>query len=131
MTDETTETETTEIADETESNPNAEAAKYRRQLRDVEAERDALRDRLTQTRRSVVEGMAGLHKPQALWLSGIDVNDLFDDEGHADRDKVKAAVDEASASLGLTRRVAPDPSVGKNNFGTPPRRTIVDAFRRE
>lgn len=130
MTDETTETETTEIADETESNPNAEAAKYRRQLRDVEAERDALRDRLTQTRRSVVEGMSGLYKPQALWLAGVDVHELFDDEGHADRDKIKAAVDEASASLGLNRRVAPDPSVGKSNGGKPSR-TIVDAFRRE
>ncbi|GAB2973612.1 hypothetical protein [Frigoribacterium salinisoli] len=83
-------------------NPSSEAAHYRRQLREAEAERDALTGQLALSRRQVVETLLAnaqdlratgegdevrtLHNPEDLWgVLGVDVADLFDDEGNLDR----------------------------------------------
>lgn len=42
---------------DTGSNPNREAAKYRRQLRDTEAERDALAEQLTAAKQQILRNM--------------------------------------------------------------------------
>lgn len=62
-------------------NGNAEAAKRRRQLRDAEAERDALRAQLTAQRRSLLEWRAanlpgGAVDPKLLAAAGLDLDDI-------------------------------------------------------
>lgn len=84
---------------------NREAAKYRRQLRDTETERDNLAGRLEALQKQTVETLAGQHldKPAGLWASGTELEDLIDSEGNVDPDKVKAAAVAAREELGLTR----------------------------
>ncbi|HVL06419.1 MAG TPA: hypothetical protein VM388_10540 [Acidimicrobiales bacterium] len=89
------------ITDETtteEETPNTEAAKYRRRLRETEAERDALAANLDATRRQVVERLVVDHTgprlgdPKDLWLAGVELAELVDAEtGAVDPDKVAAA----------------------------------------
>jgi hypothetical protein len=87
-------------------NANAEAAKYRSRLRETEAERDTLTGRLEKAHRTMVETIAGkrLEKPEALWAAGVQLEDLLDDEGHVDAEKVEAAAVKAEEELGLIRR---------------------------
>lgn len=82
-----------------------EAAKYRRQLRETQAERDQLREQIDAMRRAEVERLAGavLRKPAGLWASGVQVTDLLAEDGMVDRDKVVAAAKQAAESLGLAR----------------------------
>lgn len=94
--------------DEAQENDKAsesrEAAKYRTRLRDTEAERDTLQGQLTEARRQIVESMSGLHRPEALWAAGTDLDTLIDDQGRIDPTAVREAVAAASDSLGLERR---------------------------
>lgn len=90
-----------------------EAAKYRRRLRDTEAERDALTERVEALQRSVVDGIAateGRIHARALWAAGTELGDLLDDDGDIDPDKVLTACDRAAAELGITRRPRPNPA---------------------
>ena len=58
-----------------------------------------------------------------LWAAGVDVNDLFTDDGRLDRDRLSASVTDAVDRLGLTwapRTPKPDPSQGMSsgsNYG--------------
>lgn len=74
-------------------NPNREAAKYRRQLRDTETERDTLRTRLETLQRGEIERLAGRHlaDPADFWRDGAQLADLLDDDGNVSPDKVTAA----------------------------------------
>ena len=74
---------------------NSEAARYRTQLRTVEAERDALAERVTGYQRKHVERLAGdrLADPADLW-SSTELADLLDDGAEVDDAKVTAAVEE-------------------------------------
>ncbi|BBY91334.1 hypothetical protein MGALJ_10030 [Mycobacterium gallinarum] len=67
-----------------------EAAKYRRRLRDTEAERDRLTDRLTTLQRREVERLAADHLADGadLWRDGAQLEDVLDDDGDIDADKV-------------------------------------------
>lgn len=92
-----------------------EAAKYRTRLRDTEAERDALREQLTALRRQVVEDASGLAKPSALWLSDLDANTLFSDDGRVDTGAMTTALARVADDMGLQqapRTPRPDPSQG-------------------
>ncbi|HVM15485.1 MAG TPA: hypothetical protein VM287_14315 [Egibacteraceae bacterium] len=96
-TDDTITDETTTEAEDTDT-PNAEAAKYRRRLREAEAERDTLAANLEATRRQVVERLVvdstgpRLGDPKDLWLAGVELAELVDAEtGAVDPDKVAAA----------------------------------------
>jgi len=68
-------TEQTEPEPQNEPHGNSEAAKWRRQLRETETERDALRGRLDQRDRQDIERLATqqLVNPSDLWMvSSID-----------------------------------------------------------
>lgn len=72
-----------------------EAAERRRQLRETEAERDALRARVDRQDRAEVERIAAtrLQDPADLFLAlegGLD--DLRDDDGELDRDAIEQAI---------------------------------------
>lgn len=88
---------------ENEPKENREAAKWRRQLRETETERDSLRSRVEAMQRAEVERLAGdqLSQPSALWKSDVALADLIGEDGRVDAEKVTAAVDLAVSSLGL------------------------------
>jgi hypothetical protein len=73
----------------------AEAATYRRKLRDAEAQLEALRARVDGIARSEVEALAAdtLRSPADLWLTGTELADLLADDGNPDPDKVRTAVE--------------------------------------
>lgn len=73
---------------------NAEAAKYRRQLRDAEATRDDLQRQIDARNREAIERRAGIHLavPADLFdLGDVVPADLLADDGRPDADKVEAA----------------------------------------
>ncbi|MBF6213826.1 hypothetical protein IU487_22680 [Nocardia puris] len=76
-----------------EQSPSREAAKWRRQLRDTEAERDALRDRVLEFERAEVERFAAEHlaDPADLWRD-VELDGLRGKDGRVDAGKVDAAV---------------------------------------
>ena len=95
--------------------PAREAARYRTQLRAAEVERDGLATSLRTVRQQLVEGVAELAKPEALWAAGVDVDELFDETGRMDLSKIETAVAEQVDRFGLAkpvRRPRPDPSQG-------------------
>lgn len=113
--------ETTEAQETQEGTAgNAEAAKYRRRLRDAEAERDALTGQLGAMRRTEAERVASKHlaAPGAMWAAGTDLADLLDDTGGIDPEKVKAAAENAQATLGAA---PPPPGNYVPNEGKNPR----------
>lgn len=77
------------------SDSNAEAAKWRRKLRDAEAERDALAERLAAHDRAAVEAAVAdrMIRPADLWLTGVEVADLLDDDGNVDAEKLTECLD--------------------------------------
>ena len=87
--------------------PGREAAKYRRRLRDAEAERDALKATVESLQRAEVDRLAtGADlRPAALWASGPELADLLADDGTVDQVKVAAAISAARETLGI-----PNPS---------------------
>jgi hypothetical protein len=95
-------TDPADTADQAES-PSRREARYRRQLREAEAERDQLAAQLDALRRAEVERIAADHltKPQALWTAGAELNDLLDDSGLVDAERVRAAATQAREELGL------------------------------
>ncbi|OBJ97083.1 MULTISPECIES: hypothetical protein [Mycolicibacterium] len=77
-----------------------EAAKYRRQLRDVEAqrdqigaERDQLADRIATMQRVEAERLAVHHLADGadMWRDGLELSAVLDDDGNLDPAKVTAA----------------------------------------
>lgn len=107
----------TETPNEQQGKAGREAARYRRQLRDVEAERDQLLEQVKTLRTVEVERLvsAAHLKPAALWAAGSTLDDLVDDEGKPDPDKISAAVARAKESLGIPDRLrAASPGSGGN-----------------
>lgn len=137
MTNENTEPQDTQPAEATESAPEPvedtqpaedtkagkEAARYRRQLRKVEAERDALAEKVTALQRAEVERHAAhLTRPDAIWAAGLELADVLDEDGNVDPERVTTAITDAADRLGLARAPgtpAPDPTQGAH--GTPAR----------
>lgn len=95
----------TEPAEATDERPSRREARYRRQLRAAEAERDQLAERLDAMRRAEVERIAAdvLAKPAGLWAAGTGLGDLLDADGNVDAAAVRAAAETAQAELGLGR----------------------------
>ena len=87
-----------------------EAAGYRRRLRVAEQERDKLAARLVQADRAEVErqvtGDGGLRNADDFWLA-VDLDDLRDEDGRLDTEKVKAARDRVLADRPHWRQPAP------------------------
>ncbi|RVW01320.1 hypothetical protein [Rhodococcus xishaensis] len=126
--------ETVKEEKQTRKSDNAEAARYRRQLRDTEAERDTLRDRVTAYERREAEQLAvELADPRDLWVAGIDLDDLRGDNGTIDYAKVAAAVDEVLAehpAWGKTRTPKPDRRQGGGEHQLPAHTNWSNALRR-
>jgi hypothetical protein len=77
------------------ASPNAEAAGYRRRLRETEAERDVLAARVNAWRTAEVDRLAAEHLARGadlLELGGVDVEQLLDDAGMVDVERVGAEV---------------------------------------
>lgn len=83
--------------------PEHEAAKYRRQLRETEAERDALAARLATWEREIVQAAAAsyLERPETLWTLGYTLESVRNDEGDIDPERVRAVCAEAQEKYGL------------------------------
>lgn len=103
-------------------NGNREAAKYRRQLRDTEAERDAVVGRLEAAQRALIEGQLGNLNAAAFWKLHPDIVPLLDESGMPNPKKVTEAAAQVFTDLGLpgtfsnTRkgvRAPYDPTAGK------------------
>jgi hypothetical protein len=94
--------ETPPAAEESEpepETPHSREARYRQQLRTVEAERDQLRDRLERHDRAEVERLAEgkLADPADVWRGGVELADLLDDSGELDPDLIGAAISKVIA----------------------------------
>ena len=135
LTDATGTEDTPETAPEASEapSPNREAAKYRRQLRDVEAERDALADTVKTLRTAAAEAVLSdiLAKPSALWLAGHDVAEFYGEDGALDVDALREAAQAAVKDLGIAgykRFQGSADSGARGNSGTAPTPTWADVF---
>ena len=74
-----------------EPSGNLEAAKYRTRLREAEAQRDALAQRVERLQRLDIERVAAesLSAPVDLWLNGNRVEAYLDDAGNVDAERVR------------------------------------------
>src|SRR5690606_14299561 len=81
-----------------------EAAKYRRRLREVEAERDRLAAQLEAFQRGEIARLAYENynvKGGALWAAGYTVADLVDEGGRPDEAKVREAANATAEKFGI------------------------------
>jgi hypothetical protein len=91
--------------DDTGDGSGREAAKYRRRLREAEAERDQLAEQIEAMRRAEVERLATADslRPAALWASGVELSDLVAEDGTVDESKVSEAIAGAREQLGIAK----------------------------
>lgn len=92
-----------------DDSPNREAARYRRQLREAEAERDTLRGHVEEMQRReagriATEGEDALADAADLWRGEVQLADLLDDAGALDAEKVAEARDRVVAGHPHWRR---------------------------
>lgn len=75
---------------EAEESPNREAARWRRQLRETELDRDRLAGVVETYQRQQVEAMAADHlqAPGDLWAAGVALGDMLTEDGQVDADAV-------------------------------------------
>jgi hypothetical protein len=98
--------------------PNKEAAKYRRRLREAEAERDKLAGVVTTMQTREVERIAGTvlaNGADLLEVGGVALADLLDQDGRPDVEKIEGAARSILTErpyLAGTRGPRPDPSQG-------------------
>ncbi|RAU99474.1 hypothetical protein [Mycolicibacter senuensis] len=117
-------------------NPNREAAKWRTKLRDTEAERDALAERLAAAQRQNVTTTVAQHFRDAsdFW-STTDLADVLDDEGNVDTERLTTAVNATLAAKPHWRKpasVTESTSIvtGNDPIGPgKPEPSFADAFR--
>lgn len=99
--------DTSDDPDEGRESAGKEAAKYRRRLRDTEAERDTLATQLDTVRRQVVASLVAtqqrLPNPEALWAT-TSLENLLDENGAVDPDKVEDASTAAAQRFGIDRK---------------------------
>jgi hypothetical protein len=105
-----------------EPSPNSEAARWRTKLRETEAQRDALAERLTGYQRKECEAAVSdlLDEPRDLWEIGqADVSAFYGDDGELDEAQLRAAT---GALCEMRPRLAKPQGPRHMNFGqhTPP-----------
>lgn len=103
---------------------NPEAARYRRQLRDTEAERDALVERIERMQTTEVTSRVAdrLAQPTDLFAFGLTLADVLGDDGEVDPERVDTAVSDLLASRPGLGKGAPQafPDLGGGRRGTSP-----------
>jgi hypothetical protein len=109
-------TETPEL-----STGNSEAAKYRRQLRDTETERDLLKTQITAWQTDHAETVAAKEgvNAAALWASGADLQTLIGENGLIDQSLLGEAIQTARDILGIKALPKAASSEGAGNVGEP------------
>jgi hypothetical protein len=130
------ETETPDTGEDTadDAKVGAEAAKYRRRLRDTESERDALAERLSGYQRREAERLAAEHLVRAddVWLAGADVAAVLGDDGEVDPAKVAAVaktVLDGRPQLGTAWRPRPKPDDAQGAFRGKPGTSWGDVLK--
>lgn len=102
-------------ADDGDGGGNAEAARYRRKLRDAEAREVALAGVVEGYQRAEVERIAGaeLKVPAGIWAK-YELADMLGADGQVDEAAVKEGVQQAVEQLGLAKKPPSgwDPSQG-------------------
>lgn len=127
-------TEVEQPDNDAQDSSNAEAAKWRKRLRETEAERDELREQVEALQRQQVDQLvtaAGL-KPAAVWKT-TELAALLGDDGTVSADLVTAAVERARDELGvqpLGKGGAPVPGIGARPEHKPqtPDQAFKEAF---
>lgn len=134
-TDQETDTDTSEAdttieatdddtSDDAGDKPGREAAKYRKRLRETEAERDVLAAQLLELRQGVIDDIAtkaGVD-PKLLTANGYELSGFLDEDGKIIRAKVDDAVQTTIAAFRISpasRRPAPDPALGRSGYAEP------------
>lgn len=117
------------------SRGNREAAKYRRQLRDTEAERDTLRTQLDAARWQLLEptGKAGHISTDVMRKLGHTVDEFVRDDGNVDHDAYRATARALAEDLGVaipTGTYVPTEGAGKRNLPPNARQSFVNALAR-
>jgi hypothetical protein len=92
---------TDDSTDPAEAKAGREAAKYRRQLRETEANLSATSSQLETARRLLAERDLGNLKADAFWKMHPEVSDLLNEDGSVSPDLVAAAARDAYDMLGL------------------------------
>jgi len=120
-----------EAAEPVEDKPGAEAAKYRRRLRDTEAERDKLTARVQALQKREVERLVStdLATPADLWLTGTDLGALLDDDGEVAPAKVTDAVAAVLADRPGWQRTTPPSFDGGARTPTPTTTTFQEILQ--
>ncbi|MSS84545.1 hypothetical protein FYJ24_07165 [Actinomycetaceae bacterium WB03_NA08] len=103
VTDAPVESDASEVVEEEQPKGRSEAAKYRTRLRETEAERDALRERVVGMQQSVVSYVLKDHldAPEALFKLGLDAGAHFAEDGTLDMDGLMEAADVIVQENGL------------------------------
>lgn len=126
-------TGTQEEPEGTAEDGNREAAKYRRRLRDTEADRDRLAAQVEALQRAEIDRLAAAEgiKPEALWASGANLPEMLTTDGIVDPDRVTVAAKAAIDVLGLQQRKGLHVPREGRNAGSPRGTTtsFADAFK--
>ncbi|SHZ35894.1 Uncharacterised protein [Mycobacteroides abscessus subsp. bolletii] len=100
-----------------------EAAKYRRRLRETEAQRDALAEQLSALRQGVIDDIATTAgvDPKLLAANGYELASFLDGDGKIIRAKVDEAIQATIAAfrISTSSRPAPDPAFGRGGHVEP------------
>jgi hypothetical protein len=99
-----------------------EAASYRRRLRDTEAERDGLRERVDELERAEVERFAAeapywMIQPGDLWQVGVTLADIRGEDGRLDPTRLRDTLREVLETRPTWRRPV---DLGTGPRGMPP-----------
>lgn len=113
---------------------NAEAAKYRRQARDAQQERDSLRTQLDAMRTREVERLAAdtLADGADVWHGGTNLASLVADDGTVSADAVKARADAIAGEKPHYKRRASTGELSQGPRGSGPAKsgpTFADIFK--
>lgn len=117
--------------DEDTKSVSAEAAKYRRRLREAQAELKSVTERLDTVQRQQVESMITESnvKPDAVWAT-TEIGELLAEDGSVDAQKVADAVIAAREKFGIGSppKGTHVPGLGNQPGATPKSDTWRDAF---
>ena len=117
-------------ADDTKAQ-NAEAAKYRRRLRDAQAELKSVTAQLDAVQRQQAESLIAASgvKPEAIWAV-TELAGVLDDDGSVSEEKIAEAVTAAREKFGIAKPAKGSlvPGVGNQPIGNPRVNRWSEAF---